>query len=147
MTWWKGHREGHTETGQGKFKNAQPLVRQSSILGQIKCYGQTIWRDQRECQTYKGHGEGQTNTKVKQKLVQNKKVNEKVSGIFSVYYDELFCLDFDKLVFVVDDRREDEAAVEFPSQSAPATSWLHVEACLLAPKRCQAHRLHQGNPC
>lgn len=34
---------------------------------------------------------------------------------FLVYlvYDELFCLDFDKLVFVVDDRREDEAVVEF----------------------------------
>lgn len=43
-------------------------------------------------------------------------------SLANLVYDELFCMDFDKLVFVVDDRREDEAAVEFPSQSAPATS-------------------------
>lgn len=43
-------------------------------------------------------------------------------SLANLVYDELFCLDFDKSVYVVDDRREDEAAVEFPSQSAPATS-------------------------
>lgn len=38
----------------------------------------------------KENGEGQTNTKVKEKLVQNKKVKEKVSGKFSVWWIILF---------------------------------------------------------
>lgn len=45
-----------------------------------------LYRDHIECQTYKSHGEGQTNTKVKwqvtEKVGLNKKVSDKGSGKF-----------------------------------------------------------------